>query len=149
MADESNPASADALANMQRELASMKNALSLLGVKPCSVCGRYFLSSNAANLFIAGGEAVCYSCFPDWWPKRCTQLGVPDREGVEHKIMRWLVAHHGGKVYRDPSELPPREDKALLHVVVGCTECKGSGKLAHQRCPHCLGNGHIRVVTPK
>jgi hypothetical protein len=148
MTAESENSSGEALERLERDMANVKNALGLLGARPCSVCGKFYLSSNPGNLFTGCGDPVCYGCFSGWWPDRCQHLSTRDRESIEYKIMRWLLDHHRANVYREFSKLPPRELQDV-HVVVACHECKGSGKLEGERCHHCLGNGTIWVVTPK
>ncbi len=136
------------MARLQHEVSNLKDALGLLGVKPCCCCGKFFLSSNPANLFAAGNDSVCYGCLPVWWQGRCHGLEVSDRESMEHGLMRWLVANHGSRVYRELRELPPEENQ-YFRLVVTCFECKGSGKMGADRCRHCLGNRNVWVVTLK
>ena len=139
----------EALARLERDMANVKDALGLLGAKPCSVCGKFYLRSDPGNLFKACGDSVCYACFSSWWPDVCPKLSVHDRKAIEHKLTRWLIDHHQATVFREFSELPPRELQDV-HIVVGCQECKGSGKQSgSERCRHCLGNGTVWVVTLK
>jgi hypothetical protein len=137
-----------ALARLERELKQIKAALGLLGAKPCSVCGRYYLSANAGNLFHAGDELVCYACLSHWWGERCPELSVHDRGVIEHKLMRWLVEYHNAQVYRVLKDLPPSELQEI-HLIVACPECDGTGQLAGERCRHCLGNRNVWVITLK
>ena len=58
----------EALARLERDMAKVKDALGLLGAKPCSVCGKFYLRSDPGNLFKACGDSVCYACFSSWWP---------------------------------------------------------------------------------
>jgi hypothetical protein len=149
MAVESESGSLEALARLERDMANVKDALGLLGAKPCSNCGKFYLRSNPGDLFKACGDSVCYACFPSWWSNVCPKLSASDREAVEYKLTRWLIDHHHAAVFRDFSELPPRELQDL-HMVVGCRECKGSGKqYGTERCRSCLGNGTVWVVTLK
>ena len=46
------------LARLQNDMASLKEALGLLGVKPCCRCGRFFLGADPANLFTSGNDSV-------------------------------------------------------------------------------------------
>lgn len=138
----------EVLARLRDEVNNLREALGLLGVKPCSCCGKYFLTANPANLFTAGSDSVCYGCLPGWWLGRCHDLDIPDRDSIEHNLMRWLIAHHGAKVYRGLTELPAEESQ-YLRLVVTCYECKGTGKMGADRCRHCLGNRNVWVVTLK
>jgi len=148
MATEPENHSGDVLARLQREMENVKNALGLLGARPCSVCVKFYLSSDPGNLLKACGDSVCYACFSGWWADRCQGLSISDRESNEYKIMHWLIDHHRAKVYREFSELPPKELQDV-RVVVGCRECKGSGKMGGERCRHCLGNRTVWVVNLK
>lgn len=149
MAGESENGPREALARLERDMANVKDALGLLGAKPCSVCGKFYLRSNLGDLFKACGDSVCYACLSGWWSAVCPKLSVQDRTPIEHKLTRWLIDHHQATVFREFSELPPREHQDV-HIVVGCQECKGSGKqFGTERCRSCLGNGTVWVVTLK
>jgi hypothetical protein len=147
MADEREVTGA-ALARLEQELAQMKQGLALLGAKPCSVCGRYYLSANTGTLFHAGDELVCYACLSPWWRERCPQLRLAERGAIEHRLLRWLVEHHGAQVFRELKDLPPSELRDI-HLVVSCPECDGTGKEGGERCRHCLGNRNVWVITQK
>jgi len=139
----------EGLACLKRDMANVKDALGLLGAKPCSICGKFYLRSNPGDLFKAGRDSVCYACFSSWWSNVCPKFSIPDREAIEYKLMRWLIDHHQATVFREFSELPPKEVQDV-HIVVGCHECKGSGKqYGTERCRSCLGNGTVWVVTLK
>ena len=145
---ESGKRSGEAVARLERDIANMKQGLSLLGVKPCSVCGKFCLSSDPGNLFNAGHDSVCYSCLAAWWPDCCGHLDVQERETIEYRLKDWLVKFHQAKVCREFKELPAKELQDI-HIVVGCRECKGTGVMGGDRCRHCLGNGTVWVVTLK
>jgi hypothetical protein len=147
MAEES-PSTSTTIANLQREVAHLTAALGLLGAKPCASCGKFFLTANPANLFTTNSESVCYSDLTDWWKQRCQDLTVEQREAIEPALMRWLIAQHGAKVYRELKELPP-EDTQEVRLIVSCHECAGSGTAAGERCRHCLGNQTVWVVTTR
>ena len=147
MADEPD-ISDTTLAHIERELANVKDALGLLGAKPCCACGKFYLSSTSGNLFNSGTERVCYTCISTWWRERCTQLNIPERQAIEHKLMRWLIEYHDAKVFRELRELPPSEVQDV-HLIVECAECNGTGTQAGERCPHCLGNRNVWVITFK
>jgi hypothetical protein len=138
----------DAVREMAREIANLKQGLGLLGVKPCSVCGRFFLGSDPGSFFTAGRESVCYGCLPGWWPGCCQHLDTGVREPIEYKLKDWLIHFHGGKTYRELKELPAAELQNV-RVVVSCRECKGSGAMGGDRCRHCSGNGTVWVITLK
>ena len=138
----------DVLARLQHDVANLKEALGLLGAKPCCCCGRFFLTTNPANLFAGGTESVCYACLPGWWREHCHNLDVTDRASIERNLMRWLIANHHAKVYRELTELPPEESQ-YMRLVVTCYECKGTGRMGPDRCRHCLGNRNVWVVTLK
>jgi hypothetical protein len=147
MADQSSTPDAT-LANLQQELAQAKDALALLGARPCCTCGKFYLTADAGNLFNSGTERVCYNCISTWWRARCPTLTIPERQAIEPKLMRWLIEHHEAKVFHELNELPPA-DTQDVHLVVGCAECNGTGTLAGDRCRHCLGNRNVWVVTFK
>jgi hypothetical protein len=146
--------------DLQQELAHLKDALALLGARPCVHCGKFYLTADPGNLFNAvinagpnaspnpSAERVCYNCIQPWWHDRCPTLTVPERQSIEPKLMRWLLEHHGAKVYRDLKDLPPAETQDI-HLTVGCAECAGTGILAGDRCRHCAGNRNVWVITLK
>jgi len=149
MGIEPENSSREALARIERDVANLKDALGLLGAKPCSICGKFYLRSNPGDLLKAGGYYVCYGCFSSWWSDLCPKLPIRDREAIEHSLTRWLIDHHHAAVFREFSELPSRELQDV-HIVVRCHECKGSGKqYGSERCRSCLGNGTVWVVTLK
>jgi hypothetical protein len=146
------PTTPDTTPNLQQEIAHLKDALALLGARPCVHCGNFYLIANAGNLFNAGPntgtERVCYNCIAPWWRARCPNLTIPERQAIEPKLMHWLIEHHEAKVFRQLNDLPP-EDKQDLHLTLGCAECAGTGILANSRCNHCLGNRSVWVITSK
>ena len=146
MADESEKNTADVLARIEREVANLKSALVLLGIKQCSCCEKFYPISDPGSLFAACEDTVCYACFSGWWPGRCHNLSIPSRDSIEHKLMRWLVDYHGGVVFNELSQLPSQELQDV-HVVVACFECGGTGTLGGERCRHCHGNGTVWVIT--
>jgi hypothetical protein len=148
MAEDASIRSGNEAGNLAREIANLKQGLGLLGVKPCSVCGRFFLGSDPGSFFSACGDSVCYGCLPGWWPQSCQRLSAGERETLEYKLKDWLIHFHGGKTYRELKELPAPELQNV-HVVVSCKECHGSGVMGGERCRHCAGNGTVWVVTLK
>jgi hypothetical protein len=140
--------SGEALAQLQRDMANLKQGLGLLGVKPCAVCGKYHSSADPGNLFTAGCDSVCYSCLSGWGPGCCSHLDLQERESIEYRLKDWLVKYHHAKVCRESRELPPKELQDI-HIVVACRECKRTGVAGGERCRHCLGNRTVWVVTMK
>jgi hypothetical protein len=146
MPDDSEKDLREVVSRIERELAHVKDALRLLGVQPCHRCGRYFRRADHAAL-IDCGDLVCYQCIPAWWPHRCEELSIKDRNAIEHKLMRWLVAHHNGQVIHDLRKLPDSQFLELK-IAVTCDDCNGTGVQGRARCPRCDG-GSIWVVVPK
>ncbi len=133
------------LARVVEELDHLKAGLRLLGVKQCSYCRKYFLSQDGKTL-IEAGELVCYKCLQKWWQERSPSFTIEERQAAEHKLLRWLVAHHGAKVIRQAGKLPRPADMELK-IVVTCEECNGSGKNeSRAECHNCEGRGSVWVV---
>ncbi|HEY3972615.1 MAG TPA: hypothetical protein VGM18_06400 [Candidatus Sulfotelmatobacter sp.] len=136
----------DRLANLQRDLDRLTAGVSLLGIKPCHSCGKFFRSANPATLFESRGNTICYDCLPEWWENYCGRLNATDREIAEHTLKIWLVTHHGAEVINRPEKLrkdpPPR-----LQIAVSCFECHASGHLGEDRCHFCDGRGSMWVVV--
>ncbi len=146
MPDESVKDLREAVSRIERELVQVKDALGLLGVRPCHWCKRFFRRADAGALLDCG-DLVCYECIPEWWPHRCVELSVKDREAIERKLKRWLVTHHNGQVIHDLKKLP---DSQLLELKIAatCEDCKGTGVQDHARCRSC-DSGSIWVVVLK
>jgi len=147
MANEAEQPIADALARIEHDLELLRDGLSLLEVKPCSRCRRFFRALPGA-LFDEGGHLICFACVPDWWTLRSPQLSLHDRESIEHRLVRWLLTHHHAHVIHQAEELPP-EQPLEFRLVTDCEECEGTGKLAGNRCHYCNGRGTLWVVIPK
>lgn len=127
------------------ELNHIKAGLRLLGVKQCRSCGKYFLSQDRTALFEAG-EPVCHNCIQDWWEKRSPELSIEERQSIEHKLLRWLVACYNALVIHQAKKLPRPEDLELK-IVVACDQCNGAGKTdGGGPCHHCEGRGSLWVV---
>jgi hypothetical protein len=124
MPDESEKDLREVVSRIEGELVHLKEALRMLGVQPCHWCRRYFRRADHGAL-IDCGDLVCYGCINEWWPHRCEELSVRDREVIERKLMRWLVAHHSGQVIHDLRKLPalgirgsvPRMDRDVTAVM--------------------------------
>jgi hypothetical protein len=135
------------LARMERELELLRQGLSLLDIKPCSPCRRFFRAEPGA-LFDAGYELVCFGCIPNWWPQRSPQLSARDRQLMEYRLVRWLLAHHHAHVIHQAEKLPPDQPQEF-RLVTDCEECEGTGTLVGSRCHYCNGRGTLWVVIPK
>ncbi len=138
---------AEALARLKRDVGNLTDALGQLGVKPCSVCGKFYRDSNG-SLFPADGAPVCYACFPSWWADYSGNLSTADRESIEFKITSWLIGFHRGRIFRDVKSLPPKEAQEI-HLVVACRECSGTGAIGGGKCRYCLGNGTVWLIAPR
>jgi hypothetical protein len=132
--------------NIERDLANMKEGLSLLGIRACSNCGKFFRSSSASDTFSFSGETVCFDCLESWWAALSPTLDLATRNAFEQKLMRWLIDHYDAVVVRDPASLPPSQ-QADFQLVVNCHECAGTGLLGKTQCRHCRGNKMIWVVV--
>jgi hypothetical protein len=137
----------ETLARMERELELLRQGLSLLDIKPCSSCRRFFRAEPGA-LFDAGHEFACFGCIPNWWPRRSPQLSARDRELMEHRLVRWLLSHHHAHVIHQAEKLPPDRPQEF-RLVTDCEECEGTGNLLGSRCHYCNGRGTLWVVIPK
>ena len=99
------------LARVEQEMQQLRDGLALLGVKRCENCKRFYRSSDAAALFDDGVEMVCYVCIHEWWPRRGGELELKDRETIEHKLVRWLVAHHNAQLIQQSHKLPDEQSQ--------------------------------------
>jgi hypothetical protein len=146
MPDESENDLRAAVSRIERELGQVKDALGLLGVQPCHWCKRFFRRADHGALLDCG-DLICYECIHEWWPHRCVELNVKDREAIERKLKRWLVTHHNGQVIHDLKKLP---DSQLLELKIAatCEDCNGTGLQGHARCRSC-DSGSIWVVVLK
>ena len=133
--------------NLERDLANMKEGLGLLGIRPCSACGKFFRSSSTGETFSYMGETVCYDCLESWWKSRATNLDMSTRSTVEQKLMRWLIDNHDAVVVKDPASVRSAQF-ADFRLVVNCHECAATGLLGKAKCRHCRGNKVIWVIVP-
>jgi hypothetical protein len=136
------------LARMELDLRQMRDGLALAGVRRCENCKKFYRSSDAALLFDDGAETVCYVCIHEWWPRRGGELELKDRETIEHKLVRWLVAHHNAQLIQRSHKLPA-EPMQEFKLVAGCDQCEGTGTLLGGHCRYCGGEGKLWVVIPK
>lgn len=133
------------LARILQELEHLKEGLGLLGVKQCMHCRNYFRSEDGGALFDSG-QLICYGCLQDWWLQHSPTLRTEQRQNIEHKLLRWLVAHHAAKVIRAAKKLP-QADRIEIKLVVACDQCSGTGKGAVSgECQGCEGRGSVWVV---
>jgi len=141
----SDPGLADRVARLERDLQLLKNGVRLLGLCPCGNCGKYFQSSDAKALFDAG-ELVCRACLPEWWEGIEATMSIADRQALEHKLARWLVANYNAKIIRDAKKLP-RAEMVTLKMVVACEQCNGTAKTETGAiCRNCEGRGTVWVI---
>ena len=103
MSGDSSEQLQEILAGIEKELSRLREALSLLGLKRCSQCGKFFRSTEPGALF-EGGEPVCVSCVGGWWVQRRQVLCVKDRDVVERRLMNWLFNHHNAKLVQQPAQ---------------------------------------------
>jgi hypothetical protein len=147
MSDQVQDETREILARLERELMRLKSGLELLGVKACCWCKNLFRASEPGSLFDAG-ELVCFTCVREWWPERSRALPAHDRELTEHRLVHWLLNHHGAKVIRNHERIPSGEQQDL-RLVAACEECEGEGMWAGTKCHFCGGRGALWVVIPK
>jgi hypothetical protein len=136
------------LTRIEQDLKQLRDGLALLGVKRCENCSKFYRSSDAAALFDDGAETVCYVCIHDWWPRRSGELDLKNREAAEHKLVRWLVAHHDAQLIQQSHKLP-EEQLQELKLAADCDQCEGTGKLLGGHCRYCGGQGTMWVVIRK
>src|ERR1700683_2108781 len=136
------------LARVERDLEQMRDGLALVGVKRCENCRRFYRTSDAAALFDDGVEAVCYGCVPEWWPRRGGEMELSDREPIEHRLIRWLVAHHNARLIQQSHKLPA-DQLQEFRLVADCYQRQGTGTVLGAHCRYCGGEGKLWVVIPK
>lgn len=147
MPNEPDSPADETLARIERDLQLLRQGLSLLNVKPCVGCQRFFRADPGA-LFDDGHSQVCFGCVPEWWPRRSPDLSLKDREFTEQRLVRWLLAHHQAHIVHQAEKLPPDQPQAF-RLVADCEECHGSGSMGGSRCHYCNGRGTLWVVIPK
>ncbi len=148
MPEKPDPTAEELLSHHTLELNRLKEAFALLGVSACSQCQKYFRRTEPGALFDAG-TPVCYGCIREWWPQRCAELEVKDREDLEGRLVFWLRQYHRAESFKDPAKLP-EPSLQELHIVANCLECRGTGKLMDQeRCRYCEGRGTVWVIVSR
>jgi hypothetical protein len=136
------------LARQQSDLDRLKDAFGLLGITACSRCKKFYRRTDPSALFDAG-ELVCYGCIHQWWPQRCLQLNIKDRENLEAKLVFWLRDYHQAETFKDPAKLPDPSVQEL-QIVANCLECHGTGKsLGQDHCRFCEDHGTVWVIVSK
>jgi hypothetical protein len=143
MPGESSEQLLETLAGIEKELCRLREALTLVGLRRCSQCGKFFLSSEPGALF-EGGEPVCLACVEGWWVERRQKLCVKERDVIERRLVNWLANHHNAKLVLQPA---PAEAGAL-QIIAGCVQCDGAGMVAGRRCSSCEGRGTVWLVVP-
>ena len=134
----------DEAQRLDREVAALRNAMALLGLKQCSWCRKYVRFAEPGALF-DGGELVCYSCSLDWWQAKCQQMQGDGRSAVEKKLVHWLIYTHHAKVIR-PAGKGVGSWPEGPHLSASCIECNAKGKdSAGGHCSFCNGLGIISV----
>jgi hypothetical protein len=146
----SEPQSPDTLSRLQQDLKDVVDALTLLGVKRCSTCRKFFRASEPGSLFDYG-EFVCYGCMPDWWSSISPRLSVAEREKMEGRLSSWLRRYHRAEILKgEDREKRTGPSQSEFQIVVQCTECRGSGKLLEgERCRFCDGLGTVCIAAPR
>src|SRR5277367_1934889 len=146
MAGSSDPRLEQTLPGIERELAALRNALVLLGLKQCSWCRKYLRFAEPGALFDAGQQLICYGCSYDWWTNMCPQLPVKDRSALEHKLVHWLIYQHHAKVIKQTGKVIANPPEGI-RLAADCIECLGVGRdPAGGHCSYCDGLGIIWVV---
>ncbi len=130
------------LARVERDLQQLLDGMALLGVKRCENCRKFYRTSDTAALFDDGVEAVCFGCVHEWWPRRSGE------SPIEHKLVRWLVAHHHAQLIQQSHKLPA-DQLQEFRLAAACDQCQGSGTLLGAHCRYCGGEGKLWVVIPK
>ena len=146
MSESSKPNLPGESPSVEVELAALRNALVLLGLKQCVWCRKYLRFAEPGALFDVG-ELVCYSCSLDWWKNKCPQLAENERAAMEHKLVHWLIYQHHAKVIRPAGKGAETAPTDAPHLVASCIECLGKGKdTGGGHCSHCIGLGIIWVI---
>src|SRR5215469_13679635 len=137
------------LEGLESELHDLVQGLSLLGIKRCSWCKRFFRSSDPGALFSGAGEFVCFECIPGWWPSRREQLSCAERQETEGNLVFWLRSFHQAHTVHG-SKGPKLDQAVKFELSATCLECLGTGVyLGDKRCRYCAGPGTVRVIVPE
>lgn len=137
------------LERVERNQNELAQGLSLLGVKRCSHCRKFFRASDPGSLFAVKAELVCFECIPAWWHSHREQLICADRQKTEIDLVYWLRGYHNARSYVGSSR-PDDDQPAKFEFVANCLECRGTGKyLGEKRCRYCSGPGTVRIIVPQ
>ncbi len=137
------------LERVERNLNDLMQGLSLVGVKRCSQCGKFFRASDPGALFADKAAFICFECIPVWWHSRREQLSCADRQKTEVDLVYWLRGYHNARSFAGSSK-PEEGEPAKFEFVANCLECRGTGKyLGEKRCRYCTGPGTILIVVPQ
>ena len=145
MPDDPNQVLHDRLAELTSHLERLTTGVSLLGIKPCVWCKKFFRSSDPGVLFEAG-TTVCYTCIPEWWQHQSGEVSLKQKEFIEYELKNWLVRCHHAEVFKSPEKLP-KEPPPKLQMVISCYECGASGNLNGENCRFCEGRGTVWAVV--
>lgn len=139
----------DVLEGVERNLNDLVQGLSLLGVKRCSRCKKFFRTSDPGALFGGAGGLICFECIPEWWPSRREQLDCADRQKTETNLVFWLRSFHNARSLNGSGKLP-KNQSVKFELLASCLECRGTGTyMGDKRCRYCAGPGSVRVVVPE
>src|SRR5262249_16263003 len=116
----------EVLAQVEQDLNNVVQGLSLLGVRRCSQCGRFFCSSDPGALFGGTGELICLECIPSWWPTRREQLTYGEREKTEGNLVIWLRGRHKARSGKSGEKLRAKQP-VKFELIATCIECHGTG----------------------
>ena len=134
---------------VESELHDLVQGLSLLGIKRCSWCKRFFRCSDPGALFGGVGEFVCFECIPGWWPSRREQLSCAQQRQIESDLVFWLRSFHHARTVNGSNGLK-QEQAVKFELSASCLECRGTGVyLGDKRCRYCAGPGTVRVIVPE
>jgi hypothetical protein len=146
MGEGSVPALHETVASLERELGRIREGLSLLGIKACTQCQKFFRSEHGT--FFDSGQLVCYGCVHPWWQQESGRLSVNDREKIESKLVYWLREQHHAQIVKQYAKLPDASAQEF-HIPANCLECRGTGAISGDSCRYCDGGGTVIVVVPK
>lgn len=139
----------DIIEGLECDLNDLVQGLSLLGLKRCCQCKKFFRSADPGALFSGGGGLVCFHCIPVWWPLRREQLNCPERQETEGHLVFWLRSYHNARSYNGSGKLPATQS-VKFELLANCLECRGTGTyMGDKRCRYCAGPGTVRVVVPE
>lgn len=136
------------LEGVERNLSDLVQGLSLLGVKRCAWCKRFYRSEPGA-LFGGAGDVVCFECIPAWWASRREQLECAERQKTEGNLVYWLRTFHNARSFSGSGE-PAKGQKVKFELMANCLECRGTGTyLGNKRCRYCAGPGTVKIIVPE